>query len=229
MRAQYDGRATAKSVRNATTVLATQKDLASKAKYVMQPGDDFPPEADPNDKPATSTSTSSVATTTPTAGPASASPTSSPHKSALSAGAIAGIVVGAVFVLGLAAALMFFIGRSKTLKETVKRQSQMPPPFHPPMEQSMYPPGFAPIKSSDFHRQSQVGAYEVSPYGYGHPGHRSMDTNTAYSPGHTTPRDGGSPPPQFQAHGSPPTRPQEYVGDSLSFASWSLLSAKEGC
>ncbi|KAF2421189.1 hypothetical protein EJ08DRAFT_518941 [Tothia fuscella] len=184
---------------NATTVLATQKDLASKSKFVMQPGEDFPPEAAEIDKPNTPSSTKSSVTTV-TATPAASSSAAAVHtKSGLSGGAIAGIAVGGVFVLGLAAALMFFIGRSKTLKETVNRQSQMPPNFPNNHDQPMYQTGFAPMKSPDFHRSSQVGQHEVNQFG--HPGHMSMDT--AYSAGYSTPRDGGSPPPQFQPHGTP--------------------------
>ncbi|TLD31829.1 putative extracellular serine-rich protein [Venturia nashicola] len=78
---------------------------AKKAAYQIAPGEPLPVEG------ASPTSSS-------TATPSSTSDASHPaHKSSLGGGAIAGIVVGAIAILAIAAALFYFMGRSKTYKD----------------------------------------------------------------------------------------------------------------
>lgn len=76
---------------------------AKTAKYQLAPGEALPVEG-----------ASSTATATP-----SASSTPTVHKS-LGGGAIAGIVIGGLAVLAIAAALFYFMGRSKTYKDMFK-------------------------------------------------------------------------------------------------------------
>lgn len=85
--------------------ISKQIAFAKKAAYQLAPGEALPIEgASP-----TSTSTSS-----PTS---SSTPAHAGHKSSLGAGAIAGIAVGALALLSIAAALFYFMGRSKTYKD----------------------------------------------------------------------------------------------------------------
>ncbi|KAJ4344327.1 hypothetical protein N0V95_006159, partial [Ascochyta clinopodiicola] len=94
---------------NSTQTLAAQIQAAKDADFQLAVGDPVPKEA-------TSTilngpTASSTGTHTPSSG-----------GSHLSGGAIAGIVVGAVAFLVCCAALFFYVGRSKSLKEVIKRQ-----------------------------------------------------------------------------------------------------------
>lgn len=79
------------------TALDHQKSLVNENTKVLQPGESIPPEE----------------TSTAEAGPQT--------HSGLSTGAIVGIAIGGAAVLGLAAALCFFVGRAKTLQEFLKR------------------------------------------------------------------------------------------------------------
>jgi hypothetical protein len=90
---------------NATTSISTQRQGARDSAYMLNPGEPFPAESPlPSNLPS-STSIPVVA-----------------QKHDLSAGAIAGIVIAAISVILLAAALFFFWGRSKTLKDEVDRK-----------------------------------------------------------------------------------------------------------
>jgi len=148
---------------NATTSLAVQRQMALNSAYMLQPGEPFPAEASfsssassstptPSSTTSSTTSTSAAATTaTATAAAAAASHTT------LSSGAIAGIAIGAAAVFTLAAALFFYMGRSKTLQSEVQRASAT---VHPPPSHGMYqPPGgavFVPMKFDDSARNSTV-------------------------------------------------------------------------
>lgn len=92
---------------NSTHTLELQIQAAQKADYQLEVGDPLPNEA----------------TSTLLGGPTSA-PThsSSGGGSHLSGGAIAGIVIGGVAFLVICAALFFYVGRFKSLKEVMKRQ-----------------------------------------------------------------------------------------------------------
>lgn len=97
---------------NDTQTLDKQIQAASEASYQLKPGDPVPAEG----------SSSLTMTTSPTSTPTSTpnnTVTSHPHT--LSGGAIAGIVVGAVAFLVICAALFFFVGRAKSLKEALNR------------------------------------------------------------------------------------------------------------
>lgn len=93
---------------NSTQTLALQIEAAERADYQLEVGDPVPNEA-------TSTILNAP-TSTPTH--------SSSGGSHLSGGAIAGIVVGGVAFLVVCAALFFYVGRSKSLKEVLKRQDR---------------------------------------------------------------------------------------------------------
>ncbi|OCK91779.1 uncharacterized protein K441DRAFT_454411, partial [Cenococcum geophilum 1.58] len=105
---------------NATTSLEVQRSMALAAAYMLQPGEPFPAEASSSSSSSSSTSTSSSTTITSTTAAAAtttaAAAAAAPSHTTLGSGAIAGIVVGAAAVLSLAAALFFYIGRSKTLQ-----------------------------------------------------------------------------------------------------------------
>lgn len=92
---------------NSTQTLASQIQAAKNADFQLAVGDPVPNEA-----------TSSILNG-PTSTPESSSSSGGVH---LSGGAIAGIVVGGVAFLAICAALFFFVGRSKSLKEVIKRQ-----------------------------------------------------------------------------------------------------------
>jgi plastocyanin len=86
---------------NATQTLQGQIDAAKNAKFQVQPGQPLPKE-----------------------GGASPSESASPHGGSghkISTTVIVGIAVGIVLFLVLCGALFFFVGRSKSLKEVVKR------------------------------------------------------------------------------------------------------------
>jgi plastocyanin len=92
---------------NSTQTLASQIQAAKNADFQLAVGDPVPNEA----------------TSTILNGPTgSSSPSSSSGGTHLSGGAIAGIVVGAVAFLIICAALFFYVGRSKSLKEVIKHQ-----------------------------------------------------------------------------------------------------------
>ncbi|KAF2475682.1 uncharacterized protein BDR25DRAFT_379174 [Lindgomyces ingoldianus] len=107
---------------NSSTSLSHQRDLAQNSAFMLNPGDQFPSEASPT---SSSLSLPTVHSSTGTSLPAL------PKKSALSTGAIAGITVAAVSVILLGALLFFFIGRSRTLKEEMRRESSTRRPRSP--------------------------------------------------------------------------------------------------
>ncbi|KAI4746677.1 hypothetical protein E4T50_02964 [Aureobasidium sp. EXF-12298] len=88
---------------NATYSLAAQLASINSSDIMLQPGEAVPDESTPS-----STST----------------PAASHHGVSLSNGAIAGIVVAGVFVLALACALFWFVGRHRTLKNSLAGGSQ---------------------------------------------------------------------------------------------------------
>lgn len=93
---------------NSTQTLAAQIQAAKDADFQLAVGDTVPKEA------------SSTIHNGPTS--TSVASSSSSGGTHLSGGAIAGIVVGAVAFLVICAALFFYVGRSKSLKEVIKRQ-----------------------------------------------------------------------------------------------------------
>jgi hypothetical protein len=111
---------------NATTPLQTQIDLAKNSTYMLQPGDRFPSEGSQSSEVYSSTSPTATSTTSSSTASSTATSSSNGGGSSFPKGAIAGISVGVVAIIGLAAALCFFVGRARTLKETVNRQSIVP-------------------------------------------------------------------------------------------------------
>jgi hypothetical protein len=168
---------------NRTQTLASQVQAAAAADYQVAPGDPIPAEA-------TSTLALPSSTSAPTSSASSAPPPSGGGGShTLSTGAIVGIAVGGVAFLIICAALFFFVGRSKSLKEVIKRQDATN--ANPHMSQyggSNY--GHGGLASPDFH-----------------PGHASPPPGSDY---------GFSSPPQYGQHsvaeqypggwGSPPSQ-----------------------
>ncbi|KAL6708308.1 hypothetical protein ACN47E_003232 [Coniothyrium glycines] len=104
---------------NATQTIDEQIKAAIEADFQVEPGQPVPAEA------------SSTLVNAPTSTP----PSTAPHK--LSGGAIAGIVIGCIVFLAICAALFYLVGRSKTLKEQVDRQSGGMKPSPSPQHQSM--------------------------------------------------------------------------------------------
>ncbi|KAF2710145.1 hypothetical protein K504DRAFT_342636, partial [Pleomassaria siparia CBS 279.74] len=106
---------------NATVSLATQKNLAGKSSYMLQPGEDFPPESPPSSLPSSAAVSPGISTSTPSptstaaSSPSATAAPAAPH--GLSIPIIVGIAIAGVAALALAAALFFFIGRWRTLKQ----------------------------------------------------------------------------------------------------------------
>jgi hypothetical protein len=88
---------------DSTTNLTKQIELAKAAKYMLEPGETM--------SPAASASLSALAATI------LAGPEEDSSESGLAAGAIAGIVIGAVAALVLLGALIFFIRRNRRRKQ----------------------------------------------------------------------------------------------------------------
>ncbi|KAE9989856.1 hypothetical protein EG327_002158 [Venturia inaequalis] len=97
---------------------------AKKAAYQLAPGEALPIEG---------ASSTSASTSTPTSTSSASHPA---HKSTLSAGAIAGIVIGALAILAIAAALFYFMGRSKTYKDMFASSRHGNGSEHPGVPQS---------------------------------------------------------------------------------------------
>jgi plastocyanin len=135
---------------NASTSLNTQIELSRQADYMLLPGQAVPEDAMQSMSSLAATATTatvtvtatnsvftsgssqySYATTSSAAAPSSTAQDDPPvtsHSSGLSPGAIAGISVGAVAVAAIAAALFFFLGRTKTMKDELNRLRGRPAP-----------------------------------------------------------------------------------------------------
>jgi hypothetical protein len=96
---------------NEAQLLSKQQEAAIAAPFQLAPDQAWPAEGSTPGAETASASGFSSPTTTAN------STSSTVHHSTLSGGAIAGIVIAGVAVLGLAAALFYFIGRSKTYKD----------------------------------------------------------------------------------------------------------------
>ena len=122
---------------NASTSLATQLKLARQADYMLLPGEPFPSE----EKYASMSKLAHTATvvSTVTATPTQAAPVSSAaaddhedHSAGLSTGAVAGIAVGAAGAALIAAALIFLLCRTRSLKRKLEKQkAEAQPPIQP--------------------------------------------------------------------------------------------------
>ena len=127
---------------NDSVSLATQKEDASNAQYMLAPGQPFPSEAgvpsgdvNPGTN-ANATTSQSSSTQATTSSAAYASDTADASSQKLSTGAIVGIVIAGVAVAVLVGALFFLLGRQKTMLQFMRRnQYQAPGPQNPPEDQ----------------------------------------------------------------------------------------------
>lgn len=151
-----------------STTIANQQSLAKKSAYMLNPGEPFPPEAPlPSDVPNAIPS----GITLPSA-PAS-------KKASLSAGAIAGIVIGALSVIVLAALLFFFWGRTKSLKDEVERKESKLADSSGTQQQPHPDP-------APFQQYSMVQSQAMSPHAQSYHGHNASVSSAGYfSPTHT--------------------------------------------
>jgi hypothetical protein len=136
------------------TLLTDFRARAQKAAFSLSPGEGFPAEGE---APGSSSSPSPAV-------PSSTSSTSSPppKHNALAPGAIAGVVVGALAVIALAASLFFFIGRSRTLKQEMQRKDSTIRHVNPPSPSPMLQNAGGRIPSAYFD-SPKYGEYP-SPY-----------------------------------------------------------------
>jgi hypothetical protein len=163
---------------NSTQTLAHQIESAKNADYDIAPGDKIPTEA--------TTSLSAPSGTQPTSTP---EPSEAPHGHKLSGGAIAGIVVGGVAFLAICAALFFFVGRTKSLKEVLERKDATvkgtpgpPGDFGNPASPGFPGSPYSPVPNQDYGvppHYSQHMATDQHPSGWTspHQGHMSMISN----------------------------------------------------
>lgn len=181
---------------NKTTSLQVQKDKAGQSSFALSPGEEFPDEAASSSAllGATTPTSTSSATATSTA----AAKAGNGHSNSLSGGVIGGIVAGSVAVVAILAALFFFVGRNKSLKEKVDRQSATMSPHvagSPPMFQS--PLGMFP-QNNQYYQRSNMGGGPPSylpamdEYGTTHAGGhpRSYFTEVGMYPHHNAMSDG---------------------------------------
>ncbi len=122
---------------------------------MVAPGESLPSAEVSSSMPSSTPSSSSTAPTAVTIVPASTQSAEPAHGSKLSSGAIAGIVIGAVVILGLIGTLLYFFGRHRTMIQFLKRDhhvsTQQPPgpdmmaahhsPFSPQTPSMPYGPG----------------------------------------------------------------------------------------
>lgn len=169
---------------NDTQTLDAQIKAAETADFQVAPGEPIPAEA--------SSTLVNAPTVTATATSTPAASNNSSHK--LSGGAIAGIVVGSVAFLIVCAALFFFIGRSKSLKEVLHRQDAAATP-DPHMSQyghgGLGSPGFPSPQLQPYPSPGQ------SDYGYNSPPMYGQ-----HAVGEQYPNRWGTPPPPQQQHAS---------------------------
>lgn len=115
--------------------LATQKQDASNAQYMLAPGQPFPseegvPSGDVSPGTNTNTTTSQSSSTQSSAAYPSYTSDASSHK--LSTGAIVGLVIGGLVVALLVGALFFLLGRQKTMLQFMRRNQ-----YHAPGRQNL--------------------------------------------------------------------------------------------
>ena len=156
--------------------LDKQKLSAKDSSYQLAPGDPTPGEG----------RSSSAGAAAPTSSGQSSNGGGSHHT--LSGGAIAGIVVGAVAFLAICAALFFYVGRAKSLKEVIKHKDATATTPAPPADPYGHPghpqsPGFPPGPFSPNMGHAEYGG-QLPEYGQ----HNATDAH---------PSSWGSPPPQM--------------------------------
>ncbi|ORY18009.1 hypothetical protein BCR34DRAFT_596583 [Clohesyomyces aquaticus] len=192
---------------NSTQTLEAQIKAAENAKFMVAPGQPIPKEASSSLAAPSSTPTSSAVPTPP--------PVHDSHHS-LSGGVIAGIVVGAVAFLVICAALFFYIGRFKSLKEVVDRQEgtkNNTTPMTPGTEFGGNTPG-TPNQRGQFSPQPEYGGHPPM-YGQHHAA-ESHPSGWTSPPMHSPHMSMTPPPPQMaealkpyvahEMHSPPPTQ-----------------------
>jgi len=173
---------------NSTQTLASQVQAAAAADFQLAPGEPVPGEA---------TSTLSNAPTS-TGAPPPSNGESHGGGHSLSTGAIVGIVIGGVAFLAICAALFFFVGRSKSLKEVIKQRDG--------------------TNTHDPHMSQQYGRSDYGHGGLPSPGFQSP------APGYATPPPGHYPDYGFN---SPPGYGQHNVGEQYP-SGWTSPGPQQG-
>jgi hypothetical protein len=203
---------------NASVSIEDQITGAKNSKYMLQPGENFPSEGSSSSQESYPSSTSSLASASATTSAAIVS--SSTKSSSFPKAAIAGIVIGAIVLLGLAAGFCFFFGRAKTLKEEVNRQALHPSvmsmrspghlsPAPPSIVDPMYQSGgtvYIPVKATDLHRvslppyggQPMMGSDVPTSPGNGHSPGQNHATINHYEVGNYVPYSSSSPPQPYE-------------------------------
>ena len=122
---------------NSSTPLSIQRENSKQAKISLSPGQPFPAEGeDPGGVTAPGATSSSISSSS-SSSPSVAAAVSHGGGSMLSGGAIAGIVIAAIFVVGLLGAVFFLLGRQKSIIQYLPRPRskehlyQNMPPGHP--------------------------------------------------------------------------------------------------
>ena len=176
---------------NASTSLVTQKELAKESTFLLLPGEPWPAE----DENPFGNAASSSATSTPAASPTSAgaaetssAAATSSHHSGLSAGAIAGIAIGAAAVALGAAVALFLCGRnSRHQRQSQMMHHQQNMPFMPPSVVGSHPGhmSYASAPSMNKHMSMHSSVYSPALPGYvssHHPGHDSAMSSPPLHP-----------------------------------------------
>ena len=122
---------------NDTQTLDKQIAAAKDAAFQVRPGDPIPAEG--------TASLHASATSSPTGSP----PSNGSHGHSLSGGAIAGIAIGGIAFLAMCAALFFYVGRTKSLKEVIKHKEAT-------MSPKVYEEGFGGPQSPGYPHTSQA-------------------------------------------------------------------------
>jgi hypothetical protein len=150
---------------NSTQTLQGQIQAANHADFQLVLGEAVPNEA------------TSTLRNGPTGAPSNENSSGGGGGMHLSSGAIAGIVVGAVAFLVICAALFFFVGRSKSLKEVIKRQDASARASGSHMGAAS--PGYA--EAGHLPQYAQHNATETHPSGWASPDpqHMSMMSQTS--------------------------------------------------
>ncbi|KAH9878771.1 hypothetical protein IAQ61_002045 [Plenodomus lingam] len=199
---------------NSTHTLAKQIEWAENADFQVAPGEPIPAEA--------GTSTTFANAPASSSSPSSAeAPTDSSSSHKLSGGVIAGIVVGVVAFIVVCAALFYFVGRSKSLKENLKRKDANAPSNNADAHLSMSQYGSGGLGSPGHHPAT---GYPSPPGPYGSPGQNeygfaSPPLYAQHGAGEQYPGGWGTPAQQQQAHLSMMSGMSQQQIDELKYAS----------
>ncbi|KAF2016573.1 hypothetical protein BU24DRAFT_481210 [Aaosphaeria arxii CBS 175.79] len=203
---------------NGTQTLAAQIKAAADADFMVRPNEDIPREG-----------TVSLHTPGETGTPNSNH--EQPHGHKLSGGAIAGIAVGGVVFLVVAAALFFFVGRAKSLKEVLRNKEATVNRVEgggaglPDMPGSPYNGPFSPMQQQQ-HQQQRFSEYGGLPaYGQHHAtdshpsgwtspqmGHMSMAMSPGQQPADNKPQHQYAP---VEMHSPEPRPVQQHITAEL--------------